>query len=101
MSNLKFVVDVELSLTMEELEKLRQLSEIWKCSVEQTARDCMISKCKEELLANLFEKVDKKCNAIVQADQANQDRKAALKDKLTRETNTPPINECKAPADQD
>lgn len=45
----KFVVDVELSLTADELMSLRQLAQLKGLSVEAVARYCMTSKCNEEL----------------------------------------------------
>jgi len=58
----EFVVDVQLSLTLEELKNLKDLSMKMGTSVEDCARSCMNTKCKELLLNNLFEKVEKKLN---------------------------------------
>jgi len=73
-----FVADIEMSLTIDELTKLSKLAEIRKCSVEQTARDCMMAKCSEALHEELFERVDKKCNIIRSKETENTERKQLL-----------------------
>ena len=45
----KFVIDVVLSLTFEELTALKQLSVHTGTSVEFVARDCMMRRCQEDL----------------------------------------------------
>lgn len=40
-----YVIDVELSLSLEEITKLKRLSELEKKTLEQTARACMNDYC--------------------------------------------------------
>jgi hypothetical protein len=44
-----FVIDVMLSLSLEEITALKRLSDIKKEPVEVTARSCMNDKCQEQL----------------------------------------------------
>lgn len=71
-----FVVDIELSLTFDELNVLRKVADLQKCSVEQAARDCMLAKAKEVIQEELFERVDKKCNPLPE----NTERKSKTKE---------------------
>lgn len=74
----KFIVDVEMSLSIDELTKVKQVADLWKCSVEQAARDCLMAKVTEVIQTDLFERVDKKCNLIRDKDQENTERKQLL-----------------------
>lgn len=44
-----FIVDIELSLTMEEVTNLKELADKTNSTVDVVARNCMNEKCKELL----------------------------------------------------
>lgn len=46
MTTPNFIIDVMLSLTLEEITELKKLSIIKKQSLEDCARDCMNDQCK-------------------------------------------------------
>jgi hypothetical protein len=46
---LNFVIDVELSLSLEELTDLKRLADKLGISTEEVARSCMMHRCKEQL----------------------------------------------------
>jgi hypothetical protein len=48
----KFIVDIVLSLTINELKSLRQLADLNKKTLPEIARECMNQKCKELLADN-------------------------------------------------
>ncbi len=56
----EFVIDIEMSLKMDELQDLKKLADKLNLSVPDTARHCMNKACKELLLSELFKSVDKK-----------------------------------------
>lgn len=49
-----FVVDIMMSLTIEEITDLKKLADKQSVSIEHCARTCMMEKCKELLLKELF-----------------------------------------------
>ena len=48
-TKINYVVDIELSLTLEEVTNLKELADKTKSTVDVVARDCMNEKCKELL----------------------------------------------------
>lgn len=51
---MKYVIDIEMSLTQEELEDLSKLSSEWGKEFGDTARECMMTYCRDTL--ETFEK---------------------------------------------
>lgn len=48
-----FVVDIEMSLTMKEFSKLKDLAELKDVDIGTMARQCMMKKCQELLNKNV------------------------------------------------
>jgi hypothetical protein len=52
----QFVVEIEMGLTLSELDNLSKLSKMLGKAIDEVARDCMNSKCQEQIDLLLMQK---------------------------------------------